>query len=86
MLQELAEQLSISFYNKFKLRPQGHARARARGALIELQNPSDGITHAGAIEISRLSHPPTSDRSHAKLRCFTQIADMFTYNQLNEFV
>ena len=30
MLQELAEQLSISFHNKVKHRPQGHARARAR--------------------------------------------------------
>ena len=39
-----------------------HDRARARaGGLIELQNPSDRIMHAGTIEISRLSHPPTSE-------------------------
>ena len=37
------------------------------GALIELQSPSDGITHAGTIEISRLSHPPTSDLKHLEL-------------------
>ena len=28
------------------------------GALIELQSPSDGITHAGAIEISRFGLTP----------------------------
>ena len=56
MLQELAEQLSISFHNKIKHQPQGHARAR--GGLFELQSPSDRITHAGAIEISRSDSPP----------------------------
>ena len=60
MLQELAEQLSISFDNKVKHQPQGHARARARGGLFSPGIPSDRITHTGAIEISR-SHPPTSD-------------------------
>ena len=38
------------------------ARARARpGALIEVQSPSEGITLARPIKISRLGHPPTSD-------------------------
>ena len=35
---------------------QGHA-ARP-GPLIELQGPSDRITHAGAIQISRFGPPP----------------------------
>ena len=51
------------FTTKSSTDPKGtHDRARARaGGLIELQNPSDRIMHAGTIEISRLSHPPTSD-------------------------
>ena len=28
------------------------------GGLIELENPSDGITHAGAVEISRFGNTP----------------------------
>ena len=33
--------------------PRARARARADGPLIELQSPSDRITHTGAIEISQ---------------------------------
>ena len=35
---------------------------RPPGGLIELQSPSDSITHTGAIQISRFN-PPTSDAS-----------------------
>ena len=45
MLQELAEQLLISFHNKAK-------------QLIDLQNRSNGITHAQTIEISLSDSPP----------------------------
>ena len=58
MLQELAEQLSISFHHKVKHQPQGHARGRGHGALFKLQSPSHRITHAGTIEISRSDSPP----------------------------
>ena len=33
-------------------------RRPATGGLIELENPSDGITHAGAVEISRFGNTP----------------------------
>ena len=56
MLWELVEQLFDSFRKEVKHQPQGHAPSR--GALIELQSPSDRITHAGAIEISRSDSPP----------------------------
>ncbi len=41
MLQELAEQLSISFDNKVKHQPQGHARARAED-YSHLGSPATG--------------------------------------------
>ena len=37
------------------------ARPSATRGLLKLQNPSHRIMHAGTIEISRLTHPPTSD-------------------------
>jgi hypothetical protein len=51
--------------NKVKHQPK---RARAPGALIELQSPSDRITHTGTIKISRSDSP-------ANFRCIGKITN-----------
>ena len=56
MLQELLEQLLIQFARKSSTTTKG--TPRTPGALIELQGPSDRITHAGAIQISRFGLTP----------------------------
>ena len=43
---------------KSSANPKGTPRPRPIGGLLELQSPSDRITHTGAIEISRSDSPP----------------------------
>ena len=45
----------IHFATKSNTNPKGHGTT---GALIEVQSPSEGITHAGPIKISRFGHTP----------------------------
>ena len=77
MLQELAEQLSISFHNKVKHHNQGHGHGH--GALFIVANPSDGNiiasrahtashrTHERNETISRLDSPPNLRCTEARL-------------------
>ena len=47
------------------LNPKGTAE-RHPGGLIEVQSPSEGITHAGPIKISRFGHTPQTPTTFAK--------------------
>ena len=60
IIQDLTEPLfNSSFRNKVKHQPSPRARrGTPPGGLIEVQSPSEGITHPGPIKISRFGHTP----------------------------
>ena len=60
MPHDLAEPLFKPFH-QYSFAPTPRARARGTRALFSLWIPIERIALAGAIEISRSTHPPISD-------------------------
>ena len=61
MIQDLTEPFFDYFATKSNTNTSPHRHSDTPpepGALIEVQSPSEGITHAGSIKFSRFGHTP----------------------------